>query len=92
MLLRISGSGDQQAATAAMGYVSPDSGAFYLSKKVLRDLKIVPESFPSIGSSVAVGVQVEHSPTVEPPDQGRSSGETKCTEGECLCPKRTLPS
>ena len=98
MLMRISGTSHEQATTAAMVYVSPDAGSFYLSKKVLRDLGILPKKFPNIGPSETAGVQVGQPPTNETVDvkttrttHGLSTEESQCKEGACTCPTRTLP-
>ena len=53
LLLRFTGtstSGDQFNA-AAVVYISPDVKRFYMSQDVMIQLRIVPPSFPSIGSA-----------------------------------------
>ena len=37
-----------------MVYISPDAGAFYLSRTAMEQLKIIPPSFPQVGAAAAV--------------------------------------
>ena len=81
MLLRIGSTEKDGLATAAMVYVSQGAGEFYLSKKVLKDLGIVPREFPKISTHKEARV---------------SGGENDCScfdeeEETCTCLPRTLP-
>ena len=69
-----------------MVYVSPDTKEFYLSKRVMKELEILPKNFPSIGPNEGAGVSGVDSESEPKPT------ESKPTEVPiCDCPRRTLP-
>ena len=82
MLLRINSTEQGGPSTAAMVYVSPDANQFYLSKKVMKDLGVVPEEFPSISSKKVA--------SMESVSEKTRSSESEEKE-ECSCPPRKLP-
>ena len=95
VFLRIGGTSTGSAQTGAMVFVSPDATGFFLSEQVLKELGIIPENFPEIGSSSDVsGASGEtiDAPSQEIPDcNSRSMSGEPDTEEKCFCLKRTPP-
>ena len=69
--------------TKQMVYISPNTEAFYLSRKGCEDLGLISNRFPTIGdTTLNIGASVtSHQP----------SGNQEEKLAECGCPKRTLP-
>ena len=80
VFVRLSGSLEEtrNVKTGALVYVSPDTDKFYLSREVLKDLKIIDENFPKI--------QVN---SIAAPLAERNGREIN--EAACGCKIRTLP-
>ena len=69
--------------TKQMVYITPNTEAFYLSRKGCEDLGIISNRFPTIGD---VSLNIEASLTSDEPPRNQEA-----EKAECGCLKRTLP-
>ena len=87
MFIKITGKkfdSEKLLQTRQLCYIQEDDEKIYLSESALKDLGIIPESFPSIGENSVS--------TINKHIQSHPHGCEKNTpDGKCNCPKRTIP-
>ena len=81
-LLRLSGKSNEgeERSTRQMVYVTDNTDKLFLSREACVDLRIIPNTFPTIGEA-------------EETESANSIGTTDASlpQQECQCPKRTKP-